>query len=299
MFDAKTFLVERGHEYKEKGPEVSSKFYGVSCPFCGDTSGHTHGAFSKKFGNYTCWRCGKHPLYKVIAELENCSYKKAIDLIKKYSNDFLYEQEEKIYAASLDIKKVAKADKLQKFHRAYLQKRNFDDKKLEKEYNLLGTNILGNYSHRIIAPIVYNKQEISFSARTILDREPRYLFCKQENEVVNYKNILYNIDKAKKNIVLVEGITDVWRIGSGAVASFGLEITSNQVLLLLTRAIKNAITIFVCLDPEPVAQKRAKELISKIKVIYDKVKNIVLTEDEDPGEMLETDIKVFRKEFGL
>jgi DNA primase len=299
LFDAERFLIERNHSFKKSGPEVSSRWIGVPCKLCGDTSGHTHGAFSKKTGNYNCWRCGNHPLYKVIAEMENCSYRQAIELIKKYSIDSQYEQEEKIYAASLDIAKVADAEKMNKHHRHYLQKRNFDDKFLEKEYGLLGTGFLGDYPHRIIAPIIYKNQEVSFTSRTIIDRPPTYLFCKSDKEVVHYKNILYNLDKIKNNIILVEGVTDVWRIGRGAVASFGLTVTEKQLVLLLTTAMEHDTTIFVCLDPEPVAQKKAKKIVQKMKSIYDKVYNIVLTEDEDPGAMKESDIKVFRKEFGL
>jgi len=293
------YLSERGFAFKKSGPEVSKGWIGIQCMFCGDTSGSTHGAFNLKYGNYNCWRCGKHPVYKVIAELENCSYKKAFEILKEYTSDSLYETEEEVYANSLDIRKLAQADKMKKHHRLYLQKRNFDDKKLEKEYGLLGTNIGGDYSHRIIAPIIYNKVEVSFQGRTILDIEPRYLACEKEKEVIHYKNILYNLDRVQKNILLVEGITSVWRIGPGSVASFGSIITTKQTLLLLTKAKKYDKHIFVCLDPEPSAQKIAQKIVFNIKSIYDKVANIVLTEDEDPAEMSDRDILILRKELGL
>jgi DNA primase len=300
MFDAKNFLLDRGHKFKIKGAEVSSNWIGISCPMCGDSPGKTHGAFSLKYGNYNCWKCGKHPVYKVIAELENCSYREAFELIQKYSNFPQYEQQNFNHATSLDVAKVAHAQKMKKHHRLYLQKRNFDDSFLEKEYGLLGTDILGNYTHRIVAPILLNGKEVSFQARTIVNREPKYLSCAREKEVIHYKHTLYNIDKVKNNIILVEGITSVWRIGPGAVASFGVSITEKQVILLLTKAIQNDSMIFVCFDPEPTAQRVARKLVSNIKSIYDKCKNILISDEfDDPAEMPNDDIKVFRKELKL
>ena len=53
-----------------------------------------------------------------------------------------------------------------------------------------------------------------------------------EKSVVNYKDILYNMDRVQgEKVVVVEGITDVWRMGDGFVASFGTTLTSAQINL--------------------------------------------------------------------
>jgi hypothetical protein len=300
MFDAKRFLTERNHPFKMSGAEISSGWLGILCPICGDTSGSTHGAFSLKNGAYNCWRCGgTHPI-KVIQELESCSYKKAKEIYNLYQTEEIFEEELITLADDIDIAKLTSASKMQWYHRDYLEKRNFDSEKLEREYKLLGTGPTGNYRFSIVAPIIYQKREVSFQARDITDKNPsRYKPCRKENEVIHYKDILYNCDKIRKNIVIVEGISDVWRIGPGAIATFGVRFTKKQLILVLTLAQRSATIIYVCFDPELEAQKRARKLTHILKSIHKESYNISLSDTEDPGTMSEADAISFRREFGL
>ena len=54
---------------------------------------------------------------------------------------------------------------------------------------------------------------------------------------------------------MVEGIFDVWKIGPGAVATFGIEVSSSQVRLL-----SKFEEVFVLFDNEPQALKNARKL---------------------------------------
>ena len=93
---------------------------------------------------------------------------------------------------------------------------------------------MGDYKHRIIAPIYFKGNMVSYQARIPIDgSDLPYKACKEENEIIHHKNILYGLDLAKAlDVVLVEGITDAWRMGPGAVASFGIKMKMSQILLL-------------------------------------------------------------------
>jgi len=54
-------------------------------------------------------------------------------------------------------------------------------------------------------------------------------------------------------VIIVEGITDVWRLGDGAVATFTKNFTREQILLLKKKNIKEA---FVFYDSDAVGQSK-------------------------------------------
>lgn len=71
----------------------------------------------------------------------------------------------------------------------------------------------------------------------------------------------FTIDKAAgDSCIVVEGVTDVWRLGPGAVATFGIKFRPAQVAML-ARHFK---TIHVLFDPEPAAQAQARKLATDI-----------------------------------
>ena len=87
----------------------------------------------------------------------------------------------------------------------------------------------------------------------------RYKACSEDDEVIHHKHILYGIDYISDGKgIIVEGITDVWRLGYGAVATFGTSYTQEQVLLIREKF--NAVYILYDADSEG----RAVELGWKI-----------------------------------
>jgi hypothetical protein len=116
-----------------------------------------------------------------------------------------------------------------------LRGRGFDPERLKRLWGISSTGYTGYYAHRIFAPIVFGWQEVSFTCRSPIKQvRPRYLSCGEEAEVIPHKHIVYGFDYAveKRICVVVEGATDVWRLGPGAVALFGQDWTPEQVLLL-------------------------------------------------------------------
>ena len=148
-----------------------------------------------------------------------------------------------------------------------------------------------NYSHRVLAPIHFQNKIVSFQTRDITNKsELKYLACPQTREEINHKEILYGIDKCKSStVVLVEGITDVWRLGPGTVACFGIGWKLKQMKLLASR-FKRIIILF---DDDPQAIQQAKLL--EFELIFRGKEVIRKTIKGDPGGMKQEDADYFMK----
>jgi DNA primase len=181
---------------------------------------------------------------------------------------------------------------MEKRHKQYLINRNFDPDKLEKTWDLRGAGYTGDYKFRIIAPIIFKNKIVSFQGRDITGQSTlKYKTCKTSEEAIHHKHILYGIDKVKnRQAVIVEGITDVWRLGEGAVSTFGISYTEKQVLFIskyLDRA-------FILFDNEPTAQQKAKKLAIHLTSVGVKAE-VVNIESNDPAELKQEDADYLMK----
>jgi DNA primase len=233
------FLETYNIPHNTSGKNVGKDFVGVKCPFCDDPS--THGGFNLSKSYYTCLKCGYHNLTKAVKVLVGVNYQQAKQIINEFKSrgaESIYHPNELPATEPTNVCSLpAFAAPLESFHKTYLKKRNFNPDKLIKEWRLIGTGFNGDYAMRIIAPIYFNNQLVSYQGRDITNEsELRYKACAKKDEVIHHKNILYGIDKVKSDkCIVVEGITDVWRLGPGAVATFGTGFTNEQVLLLAER----------------------------------------------------------------
>jgi DNA primase len=91
--------------------------------------------------------------------------------------------------------------------------------------------------------------------------------------------------------VIVEGIFDAWRIGSGAVATFGTRYTHEQLLLL--RGMKRAFILYDA-DAIPIAHKLAHDLSSIVTQI-----EVLELSEGDPDNLKEDDVRALRKDLNL
>jgi hypothetical protein len=217
----------------------------VPCPFCQDSGDHL--GYHQQKGYFFCYKCGWHPINETIKILLNCDWKKVYNLLSVYSaKDVpLFYGEESREKKSDQLCWPDGLTKMSHACRDYLKRRNFDAEALEKEWKLMATQYWGQYSFRIIAPVVFEGQPVSWQSRSILkDSQHPYIPCPSGWEVLPYKHLLYGIDKAEwKTGVVVEGITGVWRLGPGAVATFGVRYTSSQ-LLLISRSFEKVLILF-------------------------------------------------------
>lgn len=90
---------------------------------------------------------------------------------------------------------------------------------------------------RIIAPVVLNGVQVGWQGRYVGELNwkasgvPKYLHFFPKSRT------LYGIDEQadEPHVVLVEGVTDVWRYGRGAVCGFGKKLSPHQAGMLAAR----------------------------------------------------------------
>lgn len=267
-------LLDDHHVRYEIG--TGNEYFNVTCPFpsCGDRK--LHGGISV-FGYYSCWRCGWRPIEAVIRMLINKDWD---DIKEKYSSIMSHRdryQEETKPKDKLELPYGSK--ELTKNHRKYLKDRNFDPDYLIENFGLKGTSHLGKYKYRIIAPIYYNGKLVSFQGRDITDESQlKYKACPLNEEIVSHKTILYNIDNARyEGVVVVEGITDVWRMGHGSVATFGIGFRNEQVNLL-----SKFEKVFILYDADALGRAdKLAEMLSGLGVDA----NVVMLHKGDPADL--------------
>lgn len=129
---------------------------------------------------------------------------------------------------------------------------------------------------RILIPIIFDEKQIGISLRkTKASDFPKWLHqprgLKVSNTIYNYDNIY-----SKKEIVVVEGVFDVWafyEIGLNAGATFGAHLTHQQYTLLL----QSGADIVLAYDGDSAGKKATSKAIELLKY----TSNLSLIEFED------------------
>lgn len=263
----------------------------TNCPFCDDPSDHL--GYNLQKGYFNCWRCGWHTKESVIAKLLNISEHEAYSIIKQYGGTGRSTRQPlsttiQRERGQLEPPLPSGTTALTLRHKTYLKQRGFNPDRLEAEWGLLGTGPVAplgdlDYRHRIIAPIYWHGKIVSFQARDITGRQdPKYLFCPPELELIPNTNLLYGKQEVWGSLafgICVEGITDVWRFGPVAFATFGTEVTVTQKFMIT----QNFRKVAILFDPEEDAHARARKLQADLSFrgIYARV----FKSEVDPGAM--------------
>ena len=217
------------------------------CPFHEGSAGGYHLGYNLTRGYFFCYGCGWHPTHDTIRFLTHThsSFGDVKKLIQKYAIEQAAIPEEIERETPQAIKWPDGCATMTDRHKAYLSGRGFDPDKLEREWGLKGTDNWGPYSFRIVAPITFEGQVVSWQTRDITNKQAaKYLPCPEELEIIHHKHLLYGLDKAVwDTVVVVEGITGVWRLGPGSVATFGAEFTASQIFLISKR-FKSVLLLF-------------------------------------------------------
>jgi len=218
-----------------------------------------------------------------ISALANCDYKTALKLIQKYTIIGVPDASQLPESHVIRVDVPLGTSELKDVHRTYLQGRNFDVDYLITKYGLKATGLMGFYKLRIFIPIFYNNTMVSYQCRDITNKhEAKYLPCQKEFEVIHHKHTLYNIDNAKgSTCIVVEGVIDAWRLGDGAVATFGTSTTVEQHFLIASR-FKKAVILF---DKEKVAQQKARNIGIQLEGLGVEARIAQLNEHKDPAEI--------------
>jgi len=252
------------------------------CPFCIGPKDY-HLGFKIKTEHTHCWRCGWHPLDASVAALTNQTVFEARQTLTQYrtGRPILFTETKLVQRPShIDVP----GGPLEQPHINYLKKRGFDDESIEwliNTYKIKGTGPIGPYNYRIIAPVYFDGNLVSYQGRDYTNKSPlKYKACPKEKEIRFHKDCLYAMDLAREEtIVIVEGFVDAWKLGPGAIATFGCEFTWGQVRLLVER-FKRHVILF---DPD--AETHIYKLSRAISSLCKTTSVAILKGWKDPGEL--------------
>lgn len=283
------YLTE-GHKHCREG------WVNTPCPFCTGNAGY-HLGYNLESNNFVCWRCGGHNTVSTLMQLLNIQRYEAYELVKKYEL-ILQAKIKKVKVVMSPFKLPPTLPELPPLHRKYLQKRNFDPDKIISEWGIQATGRIAtldkiNYRYRLIIPVQWQGQTVSFTSRDITDLHPlKYIACPENREKVNIKTILYGKENKWGDLGIVcEGATDVWRLGECACAVMGIKYKPAQVRVL-SKLFKRVAVVF---DDDVQAVKQAEKLVWDLRFRGVEAFRVNIT--GDPGAMSNDDAKALINEL--
>jgi len=286
-----------GVPYVTEGKHYVAGWLTTKCPFCDDPSEHLSYNIDENYFN--CYRCGSHFVDTTISKLINVSEQEARIILKQYGLNLSISTKEPVIRIRTKAHKLpSNTMPLQANHKMYLEKRNFDPEYLEKEWNLVGTGPISkldniDYKHRIIIPFIWNDQQVSFDSRDITNKhKSKYMACPKDRELIPHKEILYGKQEFwKETGILVEGSSDVWRMGISSFAVSGIKYTARQVRIIA----KTFKRMAVCFDNDPAAISQANKIVAELK--FRGVDAFRVDIEGDPGSMKQSEADYLVKQL--
>jgi hypothetical protein len=260
------------------------------CPFCSGSPGNHLGYHLTK-GVFYCWRCGYHPRVETLAALCHVTDRVARDLAYQLWQGKGSARRADTASKHIRIEKYRRPSdvwRLRPSHRRYLVTRGFDPDEIAANWFVASTGPVAtlariDYSHRLFIPILWDDREVSFQTRDVTDKsERKYMACPPAYEAVHHKSILYGRpDCWSRTGIAVEGVTDAWRLGTSAFATFGTGYKEEQVSLI-RKLFDRVVIVF---DGEREAQKQAQRLRGSLCAADLQCEVYKLGRGQDPGSL--------------
>lgn len=276
----------------------------MACPACTGNPGLHLGVTINGTHCY-CWRCGWKPVDYILSKLLGCSIKEAKDIAAQYGGR-VSTKEPTMVVRKKAFKYPSGITQLTTHHKKYLAQRGFDPATLEKEWGLMScgptSELVGLcYRFRILAPILWSGVPVSFQARDVTNKSDlKYKACPKDREVIHHKDVLYchpNIEWGKV-VFVVEGITDVWKLGRQSVATFGIEYKRSQVrwIAKLKKQTDDR-RVVIMFDDDPQAVVQAEKLRSEL--LFLGLECCVYQIDGDPGGMSSIEARTLARDLQM
>lgn len=281
-----------GHKHCREG------WVNTTCPFCTGNPG-MHLGYNMADDFYVCWRCGWKATHKALALLIHVSEQEAKEIARKYGGKSHVKSAVTVRVGQKKFRLPPSTAPMNDRHKRYLTKRKFDPEVIEKIWDVQGTGPISlmdgiSFSHRLVIPIYWEDRIVSFQTRDITAKHSlRYITCPEQREIVKHKHIFYQAIPTKDSdaCICVEGVTDAWRFGYGAIATFGIKYTKYQVREISKRFKK----VFVVFDDDPQAIKQSEKLTAEL--ILRGVDAYSIKIQGDPGDMAQIDADTLKKEL--
>lgn len=260
----------------------------IRCPYCGGGS-YKFGIGEKRLGGF-CWSCGKHSVKDTLLKINHRIHPDDFQRVWKGRKVLPGKP-----FAPRGVLKTPQTVPLTPKHAGYLTSRRFDPKTMQRLWGVQsippGTSVgklpVGN---RIYIPISAHRKTVAWQARATFDTDLRYISPPDEMTDIPIKETVYGMDHVSHTAVICEGVTDVWRVGPGAVCTYGTSYTDEQVDLLGSVARR-----VVCFDNEPVAQRKADMLVNALGAYPGQTFAVQLESGSDPDNCDESELNELRK----
>lgn len=272
----------------------------VDCPFCADKKKHL--GWDIRGQRWNCWKCGSHNVNDTLTELLNAAYYELDAVKRRYAlrPGALADNGDEAIVRPAEIV-VPGHSPLGLVHESYLIGRNYDPDKLQRVWELRGTAHVdrGTNKFRIVCPIYYDGHIVSWQGRDITGRSPlRWKSCPAELELRAHKHCLGGEQLVPgDSVAVVEGFTDAWRLGPGAVATFGTAYLTEQVNLL--RRYRHRFIVLDSENKDPNAGLQADKLAAMLSAFPGETIMVEL-DGGDPGDLAQAEADyLMTKEWGI
>jgi len=286
---------------QSRGTLNNRGFYDPDCPVCGKVG---HLGVHRETGACSCWVCGKQKKIPTLARLLGMDEPKVRSLLRK-KVQIEIPQRKQVEKAKGTYQEPRGVIPLQTCHAQYLMNRGLNIQELEDTYCVSSINYMGGlFANRIFIPTHFEGERVSWQTRSVMNSvKNKYMSAPKDMESVNHKSIVYGWDWAEAigKAVVVEGVVDVWKLGLGAVHTFGVEWTLDQ-LILLSKLKK----VFVMYDNETdprkkqAVDKQANTLAESLSALGADVERVELSGMyHDAGEMPQDEARKLMRHLGF
>lgn len=291
------FLQEHGVDYREAGQHhhATLGWLNIECTYCSPDSGKYKLGISESGNTAHCWTCGKRDAVEALAEITRLEPRQIREQLYISFNRSTFTQDERRRSKRLSPLTLPQcvSEAILEPQRRYLESRGFDCDELREIWSIGSIGIAPRLSWRVYIPIHFHGKVVSWTTRSVSEKSPkRYINARDHEETLPAKSVLYGIDHVKHSVIVVEGPTDVWRIGKGSAATMSVNYTKEQISLLSDIPIR-----VVCFDSEKDAQKRALKLVRELSAYPGKTYQVVLETGKDPGSAKRSEIRELRARF--
>ncbi len=256
------------------------------CFQCSPNSGRYKLGINLSLLYCSCWSCGRVSLASFLMECKGLRYPEVVKLLGNVDKEALVRR-----THTGKLKLPPDVDKLLPIHRKYLSSRGFDPDEIASLWQVGGIPLAVKHAWSLFIPVHLGDEIVSWTTRKLSDEGRRYFAAPSSDEAVPAKDVLYGAEHARYSVVVVEGPTDVWRVGPGAVATMGTSYTTSQL-----RAIAKYPRRIICYDREVSAQKKARQLCADLSFAPGETINVIL-DAKDPGEADPEEIKELRSRY--
>lgn len=294
MLEIVDLLDELGIDHRNPGEHhhATTGRVQVDCPWCSPGSSSFRLGIQTRYLTANCWTCGKHSLYETLIEIAGRSEASRIAgflAACRTGSSTLHDDRNAIpNVLRIPTGVVEVSSSVQ--HSEYLKSRRYNPDKISKLWGVKAIRQHHRCPWSLFLPVRHKKKVVSWTTRFIGEGETRYINARPDEESLPIKSILYGMEHVRGHtITIVEGPTDVWRVGPGSVATFGTSVTEAQKMAISRFPVR-----IVCFDSETDAQRIARQLTDELSVFPGRTIRVEL-DAPDPGEAKPREIKALRE----